>query len=503
MQKPLLSIGAGLTGVVTVTWALAGLSGVPNPTIAALAYVLVVGVVAARAPLQAALVTSVGAFLAFNFFFLPPIGTFTIADPQNWVALGTLLIVSLTVSRLSAEAQAQAADARAQRDDAARLFDLSRDVLQVTGDRGSLPALARSLMLRYHFDGALIAVRTAAGWERHVSGLPCEVPDSELDQVCDAAEHQVEFDARARAYRGQVERVASGRRVRLVPVRSSSGIIGILAVGGGPDGPGSLDAVAGLVAIALDRVEQFEVRRAAELTQASDSLKSTLLASLAHDLRTPLTAIRAAAHNVEHAEATGISRQEQLSVIQEEVDRLDRLFANILDMARLDAGGVVSVPIWVPSSEVIEAARRLAGPALTHHHLVVDAGDDHPIHLDAKLIAAALAHLLQNSARYAPAGTRITITSSRNESAIVFTVEDQGPGIRADEAERIFAPFVRGTSSQSRMGTGLGLAIARGLVTAAGGRIWVDPKSRQGARFSIAVDAPSREPLAAGEDDPA
>jgi two-component system sensor histidine kinase KdpD len=252
--------------------------------------------------------------------------------------------------------------------------------------------------------------------------------------------------------------------------------------------PGSLDALGGVVAIAIERTQFLEERKAAELARQSEELKSALLASLGHDLRTPLTAIRVAASNLQASWLGDAERREQADVVLTEVERLTRLFENILDMARLDAGAVSTELEWVHPSQIVDAAREHVEHALSRHRLeTVEADETTLVRLDPRLTAAALAHLLENAARYAPPDAPITVTTRVQDEALIIEVRDHGPGIAPADLPRLFERFYRGAQARTISGTGMGLSIARGLLAVERGRIWAENCADGGAQFTIAV----------------
>ena len=343
---------AALLGIAVITWIYSSWLHVTNATTVALTFLLVVLITAATSRLRVAVITSIGAMLCFNFFFLPPVGTLTIADPQNWVALVTFVTVSLVASNLSAKARDRAA-------------------------------------------------------------------------------------------------------------------------------------------LAIERLQLLEERKSAELARRGEETKSALLASLAHDLRTPLTAIRVSATNLQASWLSDDERREQSDVVLTEVARLTRLFQNILDMARIDAGAVESTTRWVHPLEVIEAARAQVEHALREHALQIQGGaEDMLVRLDPRLTAAALSHLLENAAQYSPHASPIDVTALNAGTELLIHVRDRGPGISKDELPRLFDRFYRGTSGGRRVaGTGMGLSIARGLLAVQGGRVLAGNAAEGGALFTIAVPA--------------
>ncbi len=385
---------------------------IANPTIVALTFLLVVLIVAATSRLWGAVTTSIVAMLCFNFYFLPPVGTLTIADPQNWVALVTFLAVSLVASNLSASARSRAREAEDRRSELARLFDLSRDVLVMT-DSQAMPALARSIATRFALGYVAIALPKAGDWEIFEAGpMRVTLDKPRLSQAFAAATGPVEFDARERTYGGHATAAANGETVRIVPLRVGAKATGLLAAAGRPIEAGTLDVLAGIVAIAIERARFLEDRKTAELTRQSEQLKTALLASLGHDLRTPLTAIRVAASNLHGAWLAADDRREQADVILSEVERLTRLFQNILAMARIDAGSVAANVELAPPSEIIAAAREQVEQALRGHPIEVTIDADTPVRLDPRLTATALAHVLENAAQYSPSGSPIRVTGS-------------------------------------------------------------------------------------------
>ncbi len=469
------AIGLSLAAVATLTWLLARVLQLTNPATVSTAFLLVVLVVAAVASLRAAIVTSVA--------------TFDIADSQNWVALGAFLVVSLVASNLSAVARARTAEAVSRREEQARLFDLSRDVLVLPDDRGALDALARSVARRFDLEFVAVALPLGAAWDVHQAGAPAiELDRRELSTALAAAQTTLEFDAASRAYSGQRETVVGDRVVRLVPLRAGTRPIGLLAAAGRALEPGTLDALAGVVAIAIERASLLEERKAADLTKRSEALKTTLLASIGHDLRTPLTAIRVAAANLQDETFSAADRHDQGELIQAEVERLARLFQNLMDMARIDAGGVAFESRRAFPSEIVAAARDQVELALGRHRVTVDVETDLPVRLDPRLTASALARVLENAAQYAPGGTAIEVTATVTGEGLVIAVRDHGPGIAADDLPHLFERFYRGTASRGRSaGSGMGLWIARGFLSAQNGRVWAENAAGGGACVTMVV----------------
>jgi two-component system sensor histidine kinase KdpD len=468
---------------------------VTNPTIVALTYLLVVLLAATLSTLWVAIASSVLAILALNYFFLPPVGTLTIADPQNWVALVVLLVVSVIASQLSSSARERAREALARRDELARLFDLSRDILLTTESETAHTSLARSIARRFQLDYVAICLPGPEKWALHEAGIrSLTLPVSELDAALATARGVIEFDARERTYGGHRDLVSpEGIGVGLVPLRLGGRAIGLLASAGRPVESGTLDALAGIVAIAVERTQFLDERKAAELARQGSDLKSALFASLGHDLRTPLTAIRVAASNLQAGWPNEEERRAQSEIVLTEVERLSRLFQNILDMARIETRAVMAQREWVTPAEIVEAAIAQVHQTLRTHRLRIDADHATAVQVDPRITSAALAHLLENAAQYSPEGTTVTVEAAADQAGLTIAVRDEGPGIADADLPHLFESFYRGREARLHsIGTGMGLAITRGMLAAEDGRVWAENRPEGGAQFTIAVAAAAR-----------
>jgi two-component system sensor histidine kinase KdpD len=250
---------------------------------------------------------------------------------------------------------------------------------------------------------------------------------------------------------------------------------------------GTLDAVAGVVAIAIERAQFLEERDAAKLVKQKADLGATLLASLSHDLRTPLTAIRVAVENL-GGELAPEERAAQANAAITELGRLTRLFQDILDMARIDAAAITIDRQWVDAADVVDAAVAYVGHALHGRAVRVDADGDLAVEIDPRLASVALSHLLENAALYSPVDQEIVVRARVERDGLHASVTDHGPGLDPGELDHLFERFYRGrTARQATFGTGMGLSITRGLLAAGGGRVWAENVAGGGARFSIVV----------------
>jgi two-component system sensor histidine kinase KdpD len=479
----LLGSGVAIAGVTAILRAMRDVS----PTTVALALLLVVLGAATLARLRIAIAVSIVAMLTLNFFFLPPVGAFTIADPQNWIALMVFLIVAVIASNLSAAAQDRAREAIARRNEVTRLFDLTRDVLLTTETASAIDALARHVARRFELQRVAICLPGDGGWAIHQGASEeVSIDDSVLNTALAKARGTLEFDAHQRAYGGHI-RVGENNEVSIVPLRHGIRAVGLLAAASPSLDIGTLDAVAGVVAIAIERAQFLAERDAAELVKQKAELAATLLASLSHDLRTPLTAIKAAVENLLRGDLPAEERRLQASAAMSEIDRLTRLFQDILDMARIDAAAIHVERQWVAAADVVAAIAHVRH-SLDGHALRVDADTDMTVEIDPRLASVALSHLLENAALYSPPDREIVVQARVEREGLHVSVTDHGPGLDPGELDHLFERFYRGRAArQATFGTGMGLSITRGLLAAAGGRVWAENVPGAGARFSIVV----------------
>jgi two-component system sensor histidine kinase KdpD len=486
---PARDLAVLLGGVFTIAFVAVVFRTLPevSPTTVALALLLIVLATATFGRLWIATVIAITATLTFNFFFLPPLGTLTIADAQNWIALVAFLVVAVIASNLTAAVQARAHEAIGRRNEVTRLFDLTRDVLLTTETTGAIEALARHVARRFELSRVAICLPFDQGWRIYQGGSEDVTIDTQtLDMALAKARGIVEFDARQRAYGGHM-RVGPKNEISIVPLRHGTKAVGLLAASSATIDIGALDALAGVVAIAIERAQFLAERDAAELVRQKADLAATLLASLSHDLRTPLTAIGVAIENLRE-ELPPEQRREQARLALSELNRLTRLFQDILDMARIDAAAIRVDRDWVTAEDVVDAAIAHVRPILDERPLRVNAPGDLEVEIDPRLASGALSHILENAAQYSPTGREIVVDASVSREGLRVSVTDHGPGLEANELEHLFERFYRGRSArQAAFGTGMGLSITRGLLAAAGGRVWAENVPAGGAKFSIVI----------------
>ncbi|HST24840.1 MAG TPA: DUF4118 domain-containing protein [Gaiellaceae bacterium] len=447
-----LLVGAAL--VAAVTGAVFGLREVAPVLSLGVLYLLAVLPVAVLFGPWAALPVSVASMLAFNFFFLEPVHTLRLRDTENWVALAVYLAVAIVAGELAARARRRAEDAEQRGREASFAADVSAMLLE--------PGFVQDKV-------GEIGARAAV-----VLGI-------------DRA--SIEVESLRRAQPGEVAH----------PLVVGSRRIGQLLLGAGESvQPEVLDrvlpALASLLASAVDR-ERLSLKAVeAESLRRSDAVKTTILRTLGHDLRSPLTAISAAGDLLDQeGELAAAERADLIASIRHEAARLGRLVSNLLDLSRLEAGAANPRPeLWTVDGLV---ARALGAVGPAGSRVQVSLPDDSPaLRVDPTQIERALANLIENALESSSASDPVEVTSERDGDELVLRVSDHGPGLDALDVERIFEPFERGTG-ETKQGTGLGLAIARGFVEANGGRLWAEPVEGRGAVLALALpvaDVPAR-----------
>lgn len=441
-----------------------------NHTTVALMFLVTVLLISAYWGLSYAVVMAIGATAAFNFFFLPPIGTFTIADPQNWVALFAFLVTALVASNLAERARSQAEAAKRRRHEVERLFSLSQRLLASENVLELLNALPG--YVQETFSVGSVAVMAADHPTVYRSSL-----DAKFDETV----------LRSTLLRG--ERITQGG-VSYVPLRLGMRTVGALSVPGETLSGETLDALGSLAGLAIERARALEALSKNRAEQEHERLRSALLDSVTHEFRTPLTSIKASITTLlSGATLDAQSARELLTVIDEETDRLNRLVGEAAEMAQLDSGMFKLDLRFHSIEEALEPALQDAKPCLEHHPIEVVAAADLPrVRMDVHRISEVLMHLLENAGKYSPPGAPIKVTSEVHDDRLLTSVADRGPGIDSFEQSLIFEKFYRGQNQRyTAPGTGMGLAIAKVIVEAHGGTIGVVSQVGSGSVFSFTL----------------
>jgi two-component system sensor histidine kinase KdpD len=442
-----------------------------NQTTVALSFLMLVLVTASRWRLTYSVFLSLLCTVLYNFYFLPPIGQLTIADRRNWIALAAFLCASFLVSHLSDREHRHAEASEARRREVELLYEFSQQLLLQEDFRSVARATPSVVAAVFGFSAVALYVRDddAAYYSD---------PQNELLPVVDLKL------ASSQAEAGVVERDG----IRIIPLSLGMRSPGALAVTDAHFSPQIYEAIGSLVAIALERAAALERSSRLEAWREGERLRSALLDSVTHDLRTPLTAIRAAATTLASApDLPESARTELVAVVDEESARLNRLIGQAVEMVQLDAAAVQINPEPQNVRELIEMTVEEMRPVLRDRPIELEIAADLPrISMDRSLVHRVLRHILENAARYSPAGSAITIGASRRDQRLLITVADRGPGIDVSEQPFVFDKFFRGRKQKSQVGgTGMGLAIARAIVEAHGGGIELASRAGEGTRFTF------------------
>ena len=454
----------------------------------------VVGV-AVRYGLWPSIFASVAASLCYNFFFLPPIYTFTIADPTNVAAFFFFIVIAIVVSNVAARVRTQAVVAMSRARATESLYAFSRklagvgtldDVLWATAYQTALMLKVRVVLLLP--ENGSIAVK---------AGYP---PEDTLDNA-DLAAANWAWENNRSAGRGS-DTLPGAKRL-FMPMRTGRGAIGVVGIDRDKPGPlltpderRLLDALIDQSALAIERVHLVEDMDRVKRTVETDRLRSALLTSISHDLKTPLAAVLGSASALRDlaGKLTEAEKADLLATIVDESERLNRFIANLLDMTKLELGAIVPNTAPHDLREIVGSALRRANKILARHHVELELATDLPmIELDAVLFEQVLFNILDNAAKYAPIGTTIRIQSWRDTDSVCLRILDEGEGVPPADLEHIFDKFYRvQKGDQVRAGTGLGLAISRGFVEAMHGTIIAANRTdRTGAVFTIRLPVPA------------
>jgi two-component system sensor histidine kinase KdpD len=465
------------------------------------ALILLMGVLASAVAygLGASLLACLLSVLAYNFFFLPPLYTFTISNPENILTLGVFAGVAVVASNLTARMRTQTVTAQERARTTEELYRFSRklagavsldDVLWATVHQVALMLSVRVVLLLPGEEGLTVQ-----------AGFP---PDDLLD-AADLAAAKWAWQHNKPAGRG-ADTLPGGKRLFL-PMQTGRGPIGIFGIDRDepgvmltPDGVRLLNALSDQAAIAIERVNLVRDVDRARLQAETDRLRSALLTSISHDLRTPLASIMGSVTSLtsRHGALDEAGRADMLKIIQEEAERLNRFIGNLLDMTRLESGPLPFSDGLADISDLVGAVLRRAERILAHHTLQVDLQPGLPmLRIDMVLMEQVLFNLLDNAAKYSPANSNIALRAWHGGEFACLQIMDEGDGLPPDDLERIFEKFYRVRSAdRQRAGTGLGLAICRGFVEAMGGTITAGNRTdRTGAVFLISLPVPAQPSL--------
>jgi two-component system sensor histidine kinase KdpD len=437
-----------------------------NPTTAALAYVAVILLVASGWGVVEATAAAVVATVCLNVFFLPPVGTITIADPQNWVALAVFLVTGIVASQLSGRARRRTVEAEARQRDLERLYALSRALLLSPGRPTMAGAIARHVADAFEFPSIAVF-------------------DHRADDLAWAGATDVPaLESRLREVARQGVSLQEGSML-LVAIRLGGSPIGALAIPNAGLSDTVVQSIASLAAIGLERARGLEAAARAEAAQESGQLRATMLDALAHEFKTPLTSMKVAAADL-RASVRGERDRELASIIDEDLDRLQSLVTDTVSMVRVDAGDFSLRQDHHRVSDLVGWTLRQFEARLDDRDVVTSVPESLAVHADRELLGLALRQLLDNAVKYSPPGSAIEISATGGPT-VDISVRNAGPPIPERELARLFERFYRGAQARQLPGTGMGLAIVRQIVEAHAGTVRVHSAPGAGTEFVISL----------------
>lgn len=420
----------------------------------------------------------------FDFFFVPPHLSFSVEDAQYFITFAVMLVTALTTGALTAGSRREAEAARAREQRSHALYGMARDlagaiaVEQVIG-------IARRFLREAVGAEALLLLPDA---EENLHPFPAQ---SEVRAEIHLAHMALQRQEPVECPQMQENGFAQSYYCLRAPTRSR-GVLALAPVEGQPEILREqrvlLETAASLIAIALERLHYVEAAQRAEISASTERLRASLFSALSHDLRTPLTALRGTAETL--ALTCGDSRHELAEAVRDQAVRLSHMVSNLLDMARFQAGKVVLRKEWLALDEVIGSSLKLLESIVSAREVVISLPPSLPlVEFDAILIERVFCNLIENAAKYSPAGSRIEISAQQKSGQIEIRVRDHGPGFPAGREQEVFALFGRGAIESPQPGFGLGLAICRAIVEAHGGSIAAGNHEHGGAVVTFVLPA--------------
>ncbi len=449
-----------------------------NIVTVALTFLLAVLTISTRWGLMEGLAASLASVFCLDFFFIPPIGSVTIADPQDWVALSAFVVTAVIVSHLSASARRQALESTQRQYEVERLYTLSRNLLllEIHGPVGQ--EIANQIAQVFELSG--LSFYDRASDHIHRAG-PRDIP-VEPGKLRDTALQGTVFHDIV-------------TKTTVIPISLGGQSVGSLGIQGAQVSETALHAIGNLTAITLERAHAQDVATRAEAARQSEELKSTMLDALAHEFKTPLTPIKAAVTSMLSDGSLNPTYQELLGIVDEETDRLNMMLTEAIQMSRIEAGQLQLHRSPQSLRKIALGQIERLGESLEGRTVCVEIPNNLPrVSVDAEYIGTVIWQLLSNALKYTPPGSPLTLRASPGETEVIMSVEDCGPGISPQEQRKVFDRFFRGKEQRERIpGTGMGLTIAREIVRAHHGRIWVESEPGKGAKFSFSVPHAPRE----------
>jgi len=493
---------AAAVGIIALATAISwNLFGWSQLTDVVMVLLLGIVIVAMRFGYGPSIVAAVLGVLSLDYFFVPPYFTFAVSDFRHVLTFAIMFLVAIVISSLTQRIRSQVDAARDRENRTASLYAMSRELAAAASSERVFEVAVRHIADVFACRVAILSPRADGALESAAGG---ELTFSPGEKEMGVAEWAWRHDRSA----GLSSDTLPSARALYVPLRSGNARVGILGIL--PDDPKRmgdanqgqlLDTFTGQIATAIERARLAEAAQHARVQIETEQLRNSLLSSVSHDLRTPLAVITGSAATLAEKGLDEATRAELLDTIQEEGHRLNRLVRNLLDMTRLQAGALRVKKEWQDLEEVIGSALTRLEKRLVGRPVQTDLPEDLPMApFDAILMEQVFVNLLENAIKYTPEGSPIDLSARLADGAIEVSVADRGPGVAAEDAEKVFEKFFR--AGEGKGGVGLGLTICRGIVTAHGGRIWVEARPGGGALFRFTIPLEGGAPPVAAEAEP-
>jgi two-component system, OmpR family, sensor histidine kinase KdpD len=450
-----------------------------NATIAAIFLLLGVVLAGAYGTRTEAVASSLSATLCLDYFFVPPIGSVTIGDPQGWIVLTVFSAVSLIATNLSARLRSQRDELAQRQSDSEKLHALNRAILLCNGGPRELHRLlVNKCMELFGFEEA--ALFENGSGEIHRPNQSGTILESDLRKV---------------ARYGSIDRNGT---VTTLPVTLGNKIYGSFAFVGVALSASLVQSLGNTIAVGLAQAQTQEAANRAEAVRKSEELKSVMIDALAHELKTPLTAIEAAADLLHAGRVSGEQHDDLINIVRQEAQRLRRLMGEAIHLSRIEARRLKLEGRPEPVGAMIRAALASLEQLAASHPIRLEIGEEEPtVWADPELVVQMIKQLLDNACKYSPSGKPITVSASEENGLVSIAVRDEGQGLTELEQSRVFDKFYRARRDHSGVqGTGMGLAIAREIAEAHGGAISVECQLGHGCRFTVTLPAAARPTLA-------
>jgi two-component system, OmpR family, sensor histidine kinase KdpD len=457
-------------------------------------YILFVVLIASWTNKRPALLASLLSVAAFDFFFVPPYYTFAVTDIKYVVTFAVMFAVAFITSNLTLRIRAQADAARRRERRTAALYRFSAELVRER-DITRIGCIAVRHISEIFSGKTAILVPDENGSLSVLAGTP-ENPAPDERELSVA---RWSFDHKQHAGRGTD--TLPGARGLYIPLIAASRTVGVVSVILNDtvlfdrEQTHALENFVHQAAMSIERAILADEAQMAMIKAETEELRNTLLSSLSHDLRTPLAAITGASTTLlqQEAELDTVNKRELVRTIIEESEHLNRIIRNVLDMTRIESGAIKVKKEWMHVEEIVGAVLNRLSDRLAAHPVTINIPADLPlVSFDPLLIEQTLTNLLENAIKYTPPAAAFDIAASIGSDGILVEVSDNGPGVKAGDEERIFDKFVRSNSAAG--GIGLGLTICRAIITAHGGRIWMEHRPGGGAIFRFTLPVLEKPP---------